>query len=600
MQDYRKNFVAALAILIFAASLLSVRLWQLQILKGDEYESFSRHNRIRFVRVPAPRGRILDRNGKEFVRNRPSFDLYINLEYVVDAERLTIDLSRITSIPPEAIREKLDRAHTSSRFGSVLIAKDIGRDVLAQVEPRRSTTLRGVEIEVNHVRQYPNGSTGAQFLGYVGMVTEGELRENERFKKGDLVGKTGVEKEYERYLRGRDGVRQIATDALGRVVDPYLFKEDFVNVDAVAGNDVVLTVDLDLQREAEAALGDKAGAVVVVEVGTGRILALASSPSFNPDIFVTGIEEKEWKALLNDKRSPMINRATQGAYAPGSVFKIISAVGLLEEGVVDADTQFYCPGYYRIGSYVYRCWKRSGHGWVNLHRALVESCDVYFYTAVEKLGIDRLSRYMGLFGLGRPTGIGIAERAGVSPNRRWKREVKGKPWYHGDTVLTAIGQGYVGVTPLQIAMMTSAVANGGKMMKPLLVGSVVGHSGEVVDEFPPQTKYGLKLSASTLKQLRSALVDAVNGPKGTGRAARLRKVVVAGKTGTAQVVSNKSRLDVWEHNDHGWFTSYAPSDSPEIAVTVLVEHGGGGGKVAAPIARRILEFYFKAKEGGEV
>lgn len=601
MQSYRKNFAAALVVLAIASAVLIVRLWYLQILKGEEYERFSKTNRIRFVRVPATRGRILDREGRELVTNRPSYDLYVNPEDVKDIDGLALSLSAVLGMSPESIKSSISMAGGHYRFGPALIAKDLDRDQLAFIEARRSSTLSGVYIEVSHVRQYLAGTLGSSFLGYMGRVSERELAEIPDIHRDDLIGKSGVEKSFDAFLRGRDGFRQRSIDALGREVKATLFQKDLVSRDSTPGSDVVLSIDMELQREAEAALGDHHGAIVVVDVNTGEVLVLASRPSFDPSQFATGIDTKKWQALIGDPYHPLINRATQGAYPPGSIFKIITALAALEEGVISSDTGFNCPGYYRIGNQSYMCWKRSGHGWVNLHRAIVESCDVFFYRTVEKLGIDLLSRYMEMFGLGRITEIDILEKPGVAPSRTWKLRQKKLPWYRGDTIVTSIGQGYLATTPLQVAMATAAVANGGKLLKPILVRRVIASDGRVVEDYETKVRFTLPISKAHIDMVKAAMEGVVNEPQGTGRAAKLDKILVAGKTGTAQVVSNLAKVErLREHEDHAWFTSFAPSRNPEIAVTVFVEHGGKGGAVAAPIAKRVLEFYFKQKNGGSV
>jgi penicillin-binding protein 2 len=601
MQGYKKNFAAALAVLVIASAVLIVRLWYLQILNGEEYERFSKSNRIRLVRIPAPRGRILDREGRELVTNRPSFDLYANPEDVKDVNGLALNLSAVLGMTPDSIKSRLSRRGSYEGFGPVLIAKDLNRDQLAFIEVRRSSTLSGVYVELSHVRQYPAGTLGSSFLGYMGRVSERELAEIPGIHSDDLIGKSGVEKSFDAFLRGRDGFRQRSIDALGREVKSTLFQKDLLSRASTPGNDVVLSIDMELQREAEDALRDHSGAIVVVDVNTGEVLALASRPSFDPSQFATGIDPKRWQALIEDPYHPLINRATQGAYPPGSVFKIITALAALEEGVISPDTSFNCPGNYRLGNQNYMCWKRSGHGWVNLHSAIVESCDVFFYKTVEKLGIDRLSHYMDMFGLGKITELGISERPGVAPSRAWKLKQKRLPWYRGDTIVTGIGQGYLATTPIQVAMATAAVANGGKLLKPILVKRVLASDGRIVEDYETKVRFALPIAKAYIDAVKAAMEGVVNEPQGTGRAARLDKILVSGKTGTAQVVSNPLRVEhIREHEDHAWFTSFAPSRNPEIAVTVFVEHGGKGGAVAAPIAKRVLEFYFKQKAGGSV
>lgn len=594
MQDFRNRLVIATVILGIAFLALVSRLWFLQVLKGDEFEAFSRDNRVRIERVPASRGRILDRYGRELVVNRPSFDVYVLPKDVDDVSALSVNLSKVLGEEPGEIERKINQASKKSRFKPVLLAQDIDRDQLAYIEARRSS-LPGLTIEVNNLRQYPLGVLGASYLGYIGKVSEAELQANPELSNNGLVGKTGIEKTWERSLRGKDGFIQKVTDALGREVNSNLFQKDLINRQSVPGNDVVLSIDMDLQKAAEDALGEEFGAIIAVNVKNGEVLALASKPSFDPADFVKGIDAGAWTKLINDKSFPLVSRATQGLYAPGSVFKMVPSAAALKEGVIDPDTLVHCPGSYRLGSHVYRCWKRGGHGWMNMREAIVQSCDVYFYKLAEKLGIDRMSAYMKYFGFGSPTGIGIEERAGVAPGREWKLEKFKKPWYKGETIVSAIGQGYVSVTPLQVAIMTAAIANGGTVLTPKLVLKEVAFSGDTkMNNMPPRGE--LPVGKEMLAFIRDAMTGVVNGPAGTGHGARMESITVAGKTGTAQVVSLDSQSTDKAHKDHAWFTSFAPAESPEIAVTVLIEHGGKGGAVAAPLARKILETYFNLKK----
>jgi penicillin-binding protein 2 len=598
MQDFRNRLLIATVILGLAFLVLGSRLWYLQVLRGDEFAEFSLENHIRVERIPAPRGRILDRYGKELVVNRTSFDVYVIPKDVNDIAHISHSLSQILNLDKSHIDNNIRSALTKRSFKPVLIAKDINRDQLAFIEARRSSHP-GVIIEINNLRQYPQGDLGAPFLGYIGKVSEAELKNNPKINNNDLVGKTGVEKGWEANLRGDDGYIQKVTDALGREVESTLFLEDLQNKKSTPGNDVLLTIDIELQKAAEEVLGDQSGAIVAVNVNSGEILALASKPSFNPADFIKGIDSKTWSDLVNDKSSPLLNRATQGLYAPGSVFKMVPAVAALNEGFIDPEEYIHCPGYYKVGNSTFRCWKRGGHGRVNLRSAIVKSCDVYFYKIAERMGIDNLSKYIRAFGFGSMSGVGIEERAGISPSREWKLRRFNKPWYKGETIVSAIGQGYVSVTPAQVAMMTSAVANGGTLLKPAIVKEIISYSGERKFKHAPIVSGKIPVEREMLELIKDALVGVVNDPGGTGRAARIKDMTVAGKTGTAQVVSLDSQSDQKKHRDHAWFTSYAPAEDPEIAVTVLIEHGGKGGSVAAPIARKILEVYKTLKEERE-
>lgn len=598
MREYKLSFLIVTMILVQAFLILVGRLWYLQILRGEEFEKFSLSNHIRITKIPAPRGRILDRRGREIVANRPSFDVYVVPNDIRSLHFLTNTLSPILGMEAAEIKDKIKKAIQKDRFKPTLIAQDINRDQLAYIEARKSS-LPSVVIEVNHTRKYPNERLGAAFLGYLGKATEDELKSYPDIQGDDVIGKSGVERSWEIYLQGKYGFKQKLTDALGREVKSTLFENDLKNRDSLPGTDIFLSIDIDLQKAAEEALGERAGAVVVMNVRTGELLALVSHPSFDPRDFIRGIDSKKWSELVQDDSFPLLNRATQGLYAPGSVFKIVTAAAGLTERVVDPNTVFYCPGSYRVGSKTFRCWKPRGHGSVNLQKAIVESCDVYFYNVAQKLGIDRFARYIKGFGFGVPTGIDLGEKTGISPSRDWKLKTFKQPWYDGETTVVGIGQGYISVTPLQIAVMTSAAANGGKLLKPLIVRKVVSPEGKSLVEYGPQENGHLPSEKTTLDLIKRGLEGVVNDPHGTGHAARLDEITVAGKTGTAQVIA-LDKVAQQKHKDHAWFTSYAPAENPEVAITVLVENGGKGGAVAAPVVRQILEVYLRLKEEGNV
>lgn len=602
MQRYKGRFLVTTVILVQAFLILAGRMWYLQIIRGDEFEKFSLNNRIRSIRIPAPRGRILDRRGRELVVNRPSFNVYVLPEDVKDRDSLAVALSVALGMEHDVIKNKITAAFQKNRHNLALIAQDISRNQLAFLEARRSS-LSGLVIEADHLREYMHGKIGAPFLGYMGKVTESELKSHPDMHGDDLIGKSGMEKIWESYLRGKDGFIQRVTDAFGREVRSNLFQEDIERRASIPGADVILSIDIDLQIAAEEALGDKYGAIVAMDPRTGEVLALVSHPTFDPRDFIKGVDAKEWNELVKDPSFPLVNRATQGVYPPGSIFKIVTAAAALKEGVIDTTTPFYCPGFYKFGKKTFRCWRKGGHGRMDLHQAIVGSCDVYFYNVAQRLGIDRLARYIKGFGFGVPTGIDLAEKAGTAPSREWKSKTFKKPWYDGETIVTGIGQGYVTATPLQIAVMTAAVANGGILLKPQIVKEVISSQGKTLFEYNPQENGRLPVEKRIMDIIRDALVGVVNEPNGTGKASKLDRMVVAGKTGTSQVVAQGPQGGKYlraDQKDHAWFTSYAPAENPEIVVTVFVEHGGMGGEAAAPIAKQILEAYLKLKDGGSV
>jgi penicillin-binding protein 2 len=599
MKEYKNRLIIATVIIIQVFLILAGRMWYMQILKGNEYEKFSRDNRVRVTRFPAPRGRILDRRGRELVINRSSFDVYVFPNDTKDIDGISNSLSQALEIDAGEIKKKISEAYKANRFLPTVIAKDINRDQLAFIEARK-IYLQGVFIQINHTREYPYREIGAPFIGYLGKASKDDVIVHPNLLPGTLVGKNGVERAFDNYLLGEDGYQQKITDAQGREVNWRLLERDLRSQDSIPGSDVVLSIDIDLQKSAEESLGERAGAVIAVDVRTGELLALVSHPTFNPEEFIDGMDSTEWNKLMTNSSSPLLNRATQGLYAPGSVFKIVTASAALSEGVVYEQTRFYCPGSYTIGNRTFRCWKKGGHGLLNLHQAIVQSCDVYFYHVAEKLGIDRLAKYIEGFGFGGPTGIALNEKTGIAPSREWKLNTLKKPWYMGETIVTSIGQGYLSVSPLQIALMTASIANGGVLLKPQIVKKVTGPDGKVLLNISPEENARIPVNEDAISVIMKALKGVVNEPGGTGWASRIDNIEVAGKTGTAQVIALNSNSDKASHKDHAWFTSYAPADNPEIAVTVIVEHGGGGGAVAAPIVRRILETYFKLKEEGNV
>ena len=601
MQEFKGKLFITSIVLSSIFLILLGRLTYLQILKGDEFEKFSRENRIRLLTTPAPRGKIFDRNGNELVINRPSFDIAILPNEVENIEDLSTKLSKILSIDPDEIKNKINKSITHNLYTPIIVANDIDRNTLAIIEARKAY-LKGVTVEINYLRDYPHGKLGSIIFGYLGKADKEDIKQFSLTDINYSVGKAGIEKIYENDLRGVNGIKYRVIDALGREVKSELFNEDIKNKSIKGGKNIYLTIDSNIQKVAEESLGDSPGSIVVIDVNTGEILSLASTPSYDPYIFVNGIDNHDWNLLTNNIYHPMLNRATQGTYAPGSTFKIVTALAALYENVIDLDTRVKCRGYYKVGKKRFRCWKHSGHGWVDLHRALAQSCDIFFYNTAEKLGIENLYKYMKLFGFGDKTGIEINETEGIAPNKKWKQDKFKKTWYIGETVVTSIGQGYLSATPLQVAIMTAAIANGGNILKPSIIKKI--NSNDNVDnqndeEFKTEIIRQLPFTEEQVKIIKDALVAVVNERYGTARRARVKNALVAGKTGTSQVVSLKSKSKSFFHRDHAWFTAYYPAEKPEIAVTVLAEHGGKGGQVAAPMAKKIISRYIELSKESE-
>lgn len=586
---YTRLSVIALLILLTFSFLVS-RLWQLQIEEGEHLRALSENNRLRLKRTPPLRGIIYDRHERVLVDNRPSFNVVIVPEDTPDLKATLSALSNYVTVSTTFTEGRLPRDRRRPPYEGIVLAKDVEWSTLAAVESHQ-LDIPGVSVEVSTKRYYPEGALAAHVLGYVGEVNRHELSRLPGYRMGDLIGKFGVEKKWESDLRGQGGGQQIEVDALGRRL------RVLGEVEATAGQSLVLTLDKELQRAAETALDGREGAIVVLDVWTGEVLAMVSRPSFDPNLFARGIKLAEWRSLIESPLHPLRNRAIQGQYPPGSTFKILMAAAALEKGIVTPATRFFCPGGFPFGGRVFRCWKKGGHGSVDLRQAIAQSCDVYFYQVGQRLGINAIAEYARRFGLGAPLGIPLAhEAAGLIPDAAWKKHVLGAPWYAGETLSVVIGQGYVTATPLQMAVATAAIANGGTVYRPSVVKRVLGDEGEPIREYTPEVIKKAGVRPQTLQLIRDGMYDVVNSPAGTGKKARLPDVLVAGKTGTSQVISGtrgKGTVLPRHYRDHAWFVAFAPADAPEIAVSCVIEHAGeGGGAAAAPVVRQVLEAYF--------
>ncbi|MEW6441896.1 MAG: penicillin-binding protein 2 [bacterium] len=592
IEAYRRAFLISLFGLVTAFTVLLLWLGYLQIWKAETFRLLSESNRIRLEKIPAPRGKILDATRAVLADTRPCFDVAAIAEEIQDYPSLEEGLRAISPLSPDELGEEIQRLKKGIPFRSHVLWKDTTWEVMAFVEANR-TRMPGVLIQVNQTRNYLEGDLLSPVVGYMGEISRKEMEaaSDGLYQAGDWIGKSGIEKQWESYLRGRDGGSQVEVDARGRQMRSLAKKLP------LPGKNLVLSIDGRLQQEAKAAMGDQAGVVLAMDPRDGSILCYVSQPSFDPNLFIKGITPEQWKSFREDPRHPLTDKAIQGAYPPGSTFKIVMAVAALEEGVISPTEKLFCGGSYRLGVRAFRCWKPEGHGWMDLHQALVESCDCYFYQVGQRLGINRIHKYATLFGLGQPTRIGLDdEKAGLVPNPEWKKKRFGHPWYEGETLVVSIGQGAVLVTPMQMLRMISAVANAGTLWSPRLVQGVENPDGKLYLDNRPDRKSTLDLSQTNLELVRTSLRDVVESGRGTGKRARLGFVEVAGKTGTAQVVHQQdpkgSRFLPVEKRDHAWFVCYAPAQAPEIAMVVLAEHAGHGGEIAAPVARRVLQRYF--------
>jgi penicillin-binding protein 2 len=578
----------------FLFFILILRLWHLQILSSDEYRGMSENNRLRFLPVAASRGAIMDSNGKVLVSNRPSFSLAVVPHEVKDREVLLDKLSILLDLDRSEMAERWDKAKGRAKYYPVVLASNITRSQLEIIEENR-LHLPGVEVEMKPVREYTNGALGSHLLGYISEISEDELNSEgfEDYYPGDYIGKNGIERALEAELHGSDGGRQLEVNARGRVLRTISEKYP------TTGNSVVLTIDAEVQKQAERSFGEQAGAAVAMNVNNGEIIAFVSNPGFDPALFSGKIPAAKWKSYLEDKRRPLENKALTGMYPPGSTFKMVTALAGLETGAINNSTSVVCNGYHEVGSSRFNCWKRHGHGTASLRKSLRESCDVYFYQLAEKIGIEPIAATAKKMMLGSAMGIGLKnEKNGLIPTPEWKMKRFSKRWVTGDSVNASIGQGFVLMTPIQLASMTATIANEGKIYRPLIVKRVVDPDGKPVKEYIPELMGNTGISVENFMLVKQGMFSCVHEAGGTGAMARLGDIKVAGKTGTAQVVKLKDGKGsmAYKHRDHALFVAFAPYDKPEVAVAVVVEHGEHGGSAAAPIAGRILRAYFDSKK----
>jgi penicillin-binding protein 2 len=593
-RDWMKQrvMIASLCILL-VFMLLFFRLIYLQLIKGEEYRRLSESNCVRLKSIKPSRGLIFDRHGELLVDNRPAFDLMIVLE---DAGSVSDTISLLSSLihePYVDLMDQIRKAGTAAFYRPIVLKKDISRDQLAVVEAHRFD-LPGIFVEIEPTRHYIHPELASHLLGYLGEVNQKELESGDfpYVRAGDQIGRYGVEQSFESYLQGRRGGRQVEVDVNGRVV------QVLKTVEPEPGHDLHLTLDLPLQQLAEDLLQDRDGSVVALDPANGDILVMASHPGFNQNDFIGGISSRNWRVLMENPGRPMINKAIQAEYPPASTYKILTAIAALEENLIDSHTTTYCPGFYMFKGRRYHCWRKHGHGKLNVVDAIAQSCDVFFYLAGEKVGVDALAQYANGCGLGRPTGIDLNhERQGLIPTSIWKRERFNEPWFPGETLSISIGQGFNLVTPLQMAVFTAAVANGGTLFRPRIVNLVKDVQGNVVTKIDSEIIGGIPAGKKTLDLVKQGMTEVIQGSRGTARSIRIKQIEMAGKTGTAQVFSRKTGEKFDNENqartlqDHAWFVCYAPAEDPVIAISVIIEHGEHGSSAAAPVAGMLVKQY---------
>lgn len=558
--------------------LLLVGFWKLQVVQSGHFADLAEKNQVRSIPIIAPRGPMLDREGRVLVDSYPSFSILLLRDDPKALERSFPQIEEGLNISKEDLRQQIEAAKSEPKFQPIVIKPAASEADIAFVESHRAD-LPVLELMMVQRRRYPHGEMLANSIGYVGEVSPTELdASNGRYRPGDIVGKAGLEKEYNDQLEGTDGMRRVVVNSVGKVM------RTLDNVEAIPGKPIQLTIDYDLQSVAEADFADKEGALIAMDARDGEVLAIVSRPTFDPNDFAVRIPNKEWAALNSDPRTPLLNRAIQAQLAPGSVFKVVESVAMLESKALPANFTVYCPGTATFYGHLYHC--DHAHGDVDLHHAIVESCDVYFYNVGKLLGIDRIDQYADALGLGQRTGIDLpGEEPGLMPSEEWVERVYHHKWYPGSTISVAIGQGAVMATPVQLARMIAAVASGGKLIEPHLLKNATDLKP---GNFP--------ISDSTVQEITDALWGVVNEPGGTtSGTVKLQNIDFAGKTGTAQTESFALQAKLGKHlKENGWFIGIAPRRNPEIVVAALVQ-GAGWGSSVAPIVRDVVKAYYDKK-----
>jgi penicillin-binding protein 2 len=571
-------------VIVGLVGVLLLGFWKLQVIDSDKYTSLAERNRVREIPVIAPRGRMLDRDGRVLVDNRPSFSVLLLRDDMALVEKYLPAISEGLGISMADLRDQLNNTKNLPKFQPIIIKPEASPADIAYIESHRSDIPVLEMISVSRRRYLPEGFL-AHAAGYVGEVSEQQIEaSNGRLRPGDFAGKFGLERQYNDTLMGTDGKRRVIVNSIGKEVGRLTTQE------AIPGKQIQLTIDFDLQQVAEQSLGARPGAVVALDPRTGEVLAMASHPAIDPNDFAVRISADEWKKLNEDEEHPLINRAIQAQLAPGSVFKIVMATTMYETKAVPESFTVFCPGYGTFYGRQFKCWVfgKSSHGVVDVHRAVNQSCDVFFYTIGTRLGIDRISYYAKKFGLGHKTGIDLpSEESGLMPSEEWVQRVFHRKWYPGETVSVAVGQGAVTTTPLQLARLIGGIASGGVFMQPHMLKDAPNVSEE---KFP--------LSESTVEKITDDMYGVVNSG-GTGAALKLQGIEFSGKSGTAQVIGYATRDRFGKQKkflDNAWFVGYAPRRNPEIVVSVLVQESGKhGGEAAGPVVRDLIKAYYDKK-----
>lgn len=612
VRHYRKQVPLFYLAVIAAWGIMLSRLVYLQIIKGDELRKFSEANRLKKEKVFPTRGIIFDRNGKVIVDNRASFDVVLLSQYYKATERNNLRLAKALQVTPEELEKKLSKVNRTPSYAPVLLKSDVSKDVLAAIETD-SEGFPGVDIEANVQRRYPYNDLSAQLLGYISEVDAKDVAADKSkvLQPGDYIGRMGLERYYDSDLRGVNGVGYVEVDAMGRRRKAEGTERvlGFVaQTDPVPGNNIYLTIDADLQTIADKSLTSRGfqGSVVALDPRTGEILALVNRPSFSPEkISGREIDPKVWADLRDNKERPLRNRAIQDIYPPGSTFKLFMAIAALAEGKANVNSAVNCAGGMHFGNRRFNCWKH--HGYTDFIKSIRESCDVFYYTLSNNLGIDTIAKYARLFGFGAPTEVKMfGEQRGLIPDTEWKQKTYKDIWHPGETLSVSIGQGYISTTPLQMVSAYAAIANGGFLYRPYLVRRLEKRGGDLIHEFHAELKRKIDIPQEVFETVKQGLFEVANKPGGTAIVSgHSKKVEISGKTGTAQVRSFGNMMSVkcevipTKDRHHGWFVGYAPRNNPEIAVVAIAEHACHG-TAAAPIVRDVIEAYIDKQRGTPV
>ncbi len=593
-------------------AVLASRMVYLQVINGDQMRQYSEENRIKRVKIAAPRGMFFDRYGQLLVDNRPAFNVQITPQYLNEsgkAQEVLEKLSILIKMPVNEIQKRVQKLRQPA-FMPVIIKDNLTRDEVAELETWK-IDMPGVQVEMAISRANLSNDVGSHLYGYIGKVSQSELpslnqNASRKYMLDDSVGKSGLEKEFEEQLRGVDGSELVEVDALGRSIESARSKGRVLTQAQVEpfvpGKNLVLSIDQDLQMAAIRGFGLKNGGLIALDPRSGEVLAMVSRPSFNPADFSRGIDSELWSRLISDENRPLRDKTIQDHYSPGSTFKTITAIAALEEGVITKDTTFSCGGSINLGNRKVHCWKKEGHGSVNVVSALTHSCDVFFYRVAQKLkSVDDIAKWAFHLGLGKRTGIELGrEVPGLIPTEAWKQRRFNVPWSPGETLYVAIGQSFVLTTTIQLANAYASLVNGGTLYKPHVVKSIQSEEGKTIREFVPQVLEKTKLKPETIDLVTQGLWGVVNAPGGTAHSQHIPGMEFAGKTGTVQVVSQKAekiyqKCESLRYNQrhHGVFVGYAPIKDPSIVVAVVAEHACSGSQGAAPIAREVIKTYLQ-------